>query len=266
MRLVALLVLLASMTLSAGASAAAAFDHSHALWSDLLRRHVHWSEGGTASTVDYAGFATERDALRSYLTQLAEVAGDQFATWPPSDRQAFLINAYNAATIELILQRWPRLDSIRELGGWLRTPWQRPFIELLGETRSLDDIEHVLLRGAEDFAEPRIHFAVNCASIGCPALRPEAYTGTQLDVQLDDQTQRFLRDRSRNRYAGGRIEVSAIFRWYGEDFDGAGGVAGFLADHADALGLDDVAEAALRAGELDIEFLPYDWSLNRSRP
>lgn len=249
-----------------GNVAAESFDTTHAQWDALLHRHVQWSSDGTTSTVDYAGFATERAVLRDYLQTLAAVTPAQFAGWPEAEQQAFLINAYNAATVELILQRWPKLESIRDLGGWLRTPWQRSFVPLLGETRSLDDIEHELLRGAPGFAEPRIHFAVNCASVGCPALRPEAYIGAQLDAQLRDQTRRFLRDRSRNRYADGGLQVSRIFEWYGDDFDRVGGVAGFLADHADALGLDDASEEALRSGELDIEFLPYDWSLNKGRP
>lgn len=251
---------------SIGNVAAESLDTTHARWDALLHRHVRWSTDGTASTVDYAGFADDRTALQSYLQTLAAVTPAEFSGWPEADQQAFLINAYNAATVELILQRWPKLKSIRELGGWLRTPWQRPFVVLLGETRSLDDIEHTLLRGAPGFAEPRVHFAVNCASVGCPALRPEAYTGARLGAQLQDQTQRFLRDRSRNRYAEGKLQVSRIFDWYGDDFDRVGGVAGFLADHADALGLDAAAEDALRHGELDIEFLPYEWSLNRGRP
>lgn len=118
---------------------------------------------------------------------------------------AFLINAYNAATVALILTRYPELDSIKELGSLLRSPWKRRFVDLLGARRSLDDIEHELLREAPDFAEPRIHFAVNCASLGCPALRPEAYEAERLEAQLADQTRRFLRDRSRNRLADGSL-------------------------------------------------------------
>ncbi len=243
-------------------------DPAHAVWEQLLQRHVRWTSDGSASQTDYAGFAAERDQLRRYLQQLAIVTARQFADWPEPARQAFLINTYNAATVELIQQRWPRLESIRELGGWLRTPWQRPFVELLGETRSLDDIEHVLLRGAPGFAEPRIHFAVNCASVGCPALHPEAYAADRLHAQLDDQTQRFLRDRSRNRFdrERQRLQVSRIFNWYSEDFAGVGGIAGFLADHGAALDLDAQETEAVRRGDIGIEFLAYDWSLNRSRP
>lgn len=248
------------------ANAGTTTETTHTDWDALLRRHVHWSSDGTTSTVDYAGLAAERDALRQYLQRLATVSPTQFAKVSVAEQQAFLINAYNAATIELILQRWPKLDSIRDLGSWLRSPWQLSFVELLGETRSLDDIEHTLLRGAAGFSEPRIHFAVNCASIGCPALRPEAYHGTHLEAQLQDQTKRFLRDRSRNRFEDDRLQVSRIFDWYGDDFASVGGVANFLANHADALGLDGATASALREGAIDIAYLPYDWSLNRSQP
>jgi hypothetical protein len=106
---------------------------------------------------------------------------------------------------------------------------------------------------------------VNCASIGCPALRPEAFTAERWDAQLDDQTQRFLRDRTRNRIAGRsplKLEVSSIFDWYGSDFDAGGGVRGFLAGYPDALGLRAADLAALRDGQADLAYLDYDWRLN----
>lgn len=241
------------------------FDQSHATWSKLLSRHVQWNVEGTTSTVDYAGFARDSSALDAWLDTLSKIDRSTFDTWKQSDREAFLINAYNAATVKLILSRYPKLESIKDLGGVFSSPWKKKFVDLLGERRSLDSIEHGLLRGAKDYGDPRIHFAVNCASVGCPALRPEAYVGQRLQAQLADQTNRFLKDRNRNRLAtnGESLQVSKIFDWYAEDFDShSRGVAKFLADHADALELDAAHIAQLREGKLAIGFTDYDWSLN----
>ena len=92
-----------------------------------------------------------------------------------------MINAYNAWTVEFILTKYPDLDSIKDLGSFFNSPWDKEFIPLLGKTVSLNDIEHGLIRGSDRYNDPRIHFAVNCASIGCPALREEAYTGDKLN-------------------------------------------------------------------------------------
>ncbi|MEO6103711.1 MAG: DUF547 domain-containing protein [Pseudoxanthomonas sp.] len=244
------------------------FDREHAAWSALVKKHVHWSTDGTASSVDYPGFQRDRVSLATYLDGLAGVSEAQYQTWSWPDREAFLLNAYNAATVQLVLTRFPTLGSIKDLGSWISTPWQRPFVRLLGKTRSLDDIEHKLLRGSPDFRDPRIHFAVNCASLGCPALRDEAYVGTRLDTQLNDQARRFLGDRTRNRIvrASGRLQVSRLFDWYSADFARRGGVPIFLVGYADALDLTPGETAALRAGRMRIDYLPYDWALNRSRP
>jgi hypothetical protein len=114
--------------------------------------------------------------------------------------------------------------------------------------------------------EPRIHAAVNCGAIGCPALRPQAFVAPRLDAQLDDAMRRFLSDRTRNRVAGGRLEVNAIFRWYRTDFEGGGGgvngVKGFFARYADALTAVPREQAELRELKLPVTYLPYDWSLN----
>lgn len=248
---------------------AAAYTPEHTSWNQLLAAHVQWNSQGTATTVDYSGFLRERKALNTYLDELAAVEQAQFDRWPLAERQAFLINAYNACTVELILTAWPEVESIKDLGSFWTSPWQQPVCKLLGATRTLDEIEHTLLRGAPGFKEPRVHFAVNCASIGCPALRPEAYVGTQLDTQLEDQTVRFLRDRSRNSYDGSaeELQVSKIFDWYADDFAlgwrDATSLGQFLALFGEALELSPALLERLRAGELDIGYQKYDWSLNR---
>jgi hypothetical protein len=189
-----------------------------------------------------------------------------FAAWSRQQQLAFLINAYNAFTVALILSQWPELESIRDLGSVFRSPWKKSFIDLLGETVSLDDIEHGMIREPGRYDDPRIHFAVNCASVGCPALRREAYRGERLEEQLEDQTHSFLADRSRNRLAAGELQVSSIFKWYGEDFRSGwrdlDTLEAFLAHYGSALGLDEARRRALRRGAIDIDFLDYDWRLN----
>ena len=176
---------------------------------------------------------------------------------------AFLINAYNAFTVELILTRYPDLKSIKDLGSLLQSPWKKKFFTLLGEERHLDWIEHEQLRPRYD--DPRVHAAVNCASIGCPALRDEAFTAARLEAQLDDGMRRFMGDRTRNRVAGGKLEVSTIFKWFREDFEK--GQQGFQRSKTCSR-VRRAAErrarrpARLRERALPLSYLDYDWSLN----
>lgn len=255
-----------------GAARAAAFEHDHAAWSGLLRAHVQWNAAGTATTVDYAGLARDRAALGRYLASLSAVQQPEFERWNRAQQRAFLINAYNAWTVELILGAEPGLASIRDLGSLFSSPWKKRFLQLFGQPESLDGIEHERLRCAADFDEPRIHFAVNCASVGCPALRPEAYRGDDLDAQLEDQTRRFLRDRTRNRWERdeGTLYLSRIFDWYADDFAlafrGGRSRGEFLSHYADELGMRAEEATALAAGDLEIEFLDYDWALNAAKP
>lgn len=254
--------------LAFASSAASAFDHQHTPWTRLLASHVVTSPDGRASRVRYAAFATDRPALQAYLATLSAVTPTEYQGWTRPQRLAFLINAYNAFTIELVLTRYPRLDSIRDLGSLFRSPWRIAFVPLLGDVRSLDDIEHGLIRAPGTFDDPRIHGAVNCASIGCPMLAPEAYVADRLDAQLDDAMARFLADRSRNRFdpGRGRLEVSRIFAWYRDDFErGARGLhrlQDLFARHADRLADREADRRRLREGQAPIEFLDYDWRLN----
>ena len=261
--------LLLAMTALCGAPAARAeLDRTHAAWTALLAKHVDLQDAqGRASRVDYAGFARDRGALRAYRGALARVTRDEFAALPRADQIAFWINAYNAATVELILSEYPKYASIRDYGSLLRSPWRKPFVRLLGETLSLDEIEHERLRGPRGYREPRIHFAVNCASIGCPMLREEAYTGAKLDAQLEEQTVRFLSDRTRNaaRPEAGALELSPIFDWYGDDFAG-GDLPRFLARYAAVLVRDERKGRRFAEREWKIEFGDYDWRLNDVKP
>lgn len=246
----------------------AAFDHSHAALSALLQRHVRVLRGGQASQVRYGPLAADRAALKAYLDTLSAVPEAGFAAFSKPQQMAFLINAYNAFTLELILTRWPKLESIKDLGSLLQSPWKPKWVPLLGTKLSLDNIEHDMLRARGRFDDPRVHFAVNCASIGCPALREEAFVADRLDAQLAEQALRFMSDRSRNRYdpGSGKLQVSKIFDWFGEDFrlghQGVVSLPAFLGRYADVLADAPADRDRVRRGQAEVAFLPYDWNLN----
>lgn len=239
---------------------------SHQPWDALLKQCVESIDGGDSTAADYQCFQSNHEQLKDYTTSLSSVSDEHFASWDKKAQLAFLINAYNAWTVELILSAWPELESIRDLGSLFRSPWKKEFIPLFDGVLSLDDIEHGMIREPGVYDDPRIHFAVNCASVGCPALRAEAYTGERLDAQLEEQTRAFLGDSSRNRLRDGRLEVSSIFKWYGDDFAkgwrGADSLGAFLARYASAMQLDTATTKALQQQRLKIDYLDYDWSLN----
>jgi len=232
--------------LLSGPVLAQGFDHSHAAWNALLKKHVVLIDGGKASQVRYADLAKERAALKAYLDSLSEVPEAESKGWSKPQRMAFLLNAYNAFTVEKVLTRYPDLKSIRDFGKVFGNPFKDEFFTLFGRPFSLDGIEHGLLRKKGAYDEPRVHFALNCASVGCPMLREEAYVAARLEAQLEDQTRRFLSDRSRNRFRDGRLEVSQIFDWYKEDFAPR---EKFFARY-------------FPDGAAPIVFLDYDWTLN----
>ena len=245
-----------------------AFDHSHLKWDALLKSYVSWVPDDSTTQVDYAAFIRNQNELQQYLQLLSEINVELFDSWSRDHQLAFLINAYNAFTIQLILTRYPDITSIKELGGWFSSPWKKKFFRLLGQDQTLDGIEHELIRGSGRYNEPLIHFAVNCASIGCPALRDEAYVADQLDVQLLDQTRRFVSDRSRNRFdvKTQSLQISSIFDWYKEDFEQGwrdyGSLKSFISTHAEWFSRQQSVQKLLQNGDYEIDFLLYDWSLN----
>jgi Protein of unknown function, DUF547 len=240
------------LALALAGPAAQAFEHS--AWDALLKQHVAVLAGAHESRLDYAGMARDRAALKAYLDSLSRVGAAEFEGWPKNERKAFLVNAYNAFTVEKILTRWPDIRSIWDFGKFFGNPFKDDFFTLLGRPMTLDGIEHGMLRKKGDYDDPRVHFAVNCASIGCPMLREEAYAAARLDAQLDEQARRFLGDRSRNRYRDGRLEVSKIFDWFREDFEPR---EKYFERYAAVLGYP--------GGAVPVDFLDYDWSLNGSR-
>ncbi len=270
-RLVANIVLLAAPL----GAAFAQFDHSHGAWNALVKKHVVLIDGGRASQARYAGFAQDRAQLKAYLDSLSKVTEAEFKGWSKPQQMAFLINAYNAFTVEKILNRYPDIKSIWDFGKVFGNPFKDKFFTLLGREGTLDRIEHETLRAKGAYDEPRVHFAVNCASIGCPMLREEAYVADRLDAQLEEQARRFLADRSRNRLNAktGSLEVSKIFDWFKEDWQsGYRGFDGktppiasreqYFARYAKLLADDPAQQKSLEDGKLPLAFLEYDWTLN----
>jgi hypothetical protein len=243
------------------------FDHNYSAWEVLLKKHVRWLPDNKQSRANYKGFAADRAELSKVLEGFSAVTQVQFNGFSKDQQMAFLINAYNAFTVEIILTKYPDIKSIKELGSFNRGPWKNEFFTLLGAKHHLDWIEHEQLR--PKYAEPRVHVAVNCASIGCPALFPEAFTASKMDAMLEDGMRRFLGDRTRNRYDNGKLQVSNIFKWFREDFEK--GNKGFtkledvFAKYAELLTSDTAAQAQIKAKTVSISHLDYDWSINDSK-
>lgn len=247
---------------------ALSFDHS--TWDGITQRHVKdlsENEPNQATAVDYTAIALENALLDDYLNEISRVSKTEFDGWDNDQQLAFLINGYNAATVRLVLTGYPEIESIKDLGNFIFSPFRKDFISLFGDIVSLDDIENKFIIDSDRYNDPRIHFALNCASISCPALRNEAYDGDQLDAQLNDQMKNFLADRNRNRLEGSTLRVSKIFRWYDDDFENGwqniASLEAFLGHNADALELSPTQTKALSEGKIKIRYFDYDWNLNR---
>lgn len=231
-------------------------DHEHPAWTALLRQSVHDGE------VDYAGLqAHGQPELTAYLRSLEVPGPEDYARFTREQRLAFWMNVYNAYTVRLILDHYP-LKSIRRIGWLPLAAFRARFIPLRvlggGEKLSLWQVEHTHLR--RELKDPRIHFAIVCASRSCPKLRSEAYRASEVDAQLEDAARGFVRDSFRNRVdlARGRAEVSRIFKWYRGDFERDGQTLGeYIARYAEPAQAEVLRKQGSRPG-----FLGYDWSLN----
>lgn len=247
--------------LFAAASAQAAFDQTHAAWTAVLKKSV--TQEFPSSYVDYAALKAQPAELADYLKSLEGVTTGDYEKWSKDERLAFLINAYNAFTLKLVADHYP-VKSIREIKeGLLGTPWKVEFFTLLGKKRKLDELEHEMIR--KGFSEPRIHFALVCASKGCPALRDEAYLGKKLNAQLEDSAKRFLGDARKNYFTERekKLYLSSVFEWYGDDFKPAKGV-GVRKFVAPRLGKNPAETKAIQSLDTELIFLPWDWTLNDS--
>lgn len=236
----------------------------HARLDRVLAAHLH---GGR---VDYAGLAADRGELELYLEELARTSPKDLELVERDVRLAFWINAYNACVLHLVVTHYPierrpgaaglahRLagvptNSIRQIPE----TWTRPFCRVAQRDRSLDGIEHGIIR---PMGEPRIHFAINCGARSCPVLAPAAYRGELLDAQLDEAVRRFVAAPDQYEFAPGEppmLRVGKILEWYKEDFGGTSGVVAFLHRYAPP-----EHAAALEPGRVRVEYLDYDWTLN----
>jgi hypothetical protein len=240
------------------------FDKTQADYDALLKRFV------TDGRVDYQGLKTDTTALERYLDSTAGVSEARFNAWTESERLAFLINLYNAATLKLIVNHYP-VSSIKDIGSFFKGPWDQPVVRLFGGIITLDNLEHDIVR--KHYSEPRIHMALVCAAKGCPTLRSEVYVAEKLDAQLDDQSRRYLSSPAGLRIdrAGKVVYFSSIFKWFGKDF-----IVGFSPPSGFS-GLDNTERAVanfssrylsasdgeyLNAGGYSVKYLDYDWSLN----
>lgn len=231
--------------------------------------------------VNYAGLKSSPEDLLEFVLLLGELDRAEFDGWSESERIALWINAYNALTLQAIIEHYPiepslmrgmvfPKNSIRQIPGvWKKLEWR-----VMGEGITLDRIEHGVLR--VEYDEPRIHVALVCAALSCPPLRSEPFTGDRLDEQLDDQSRRFLArpDALKIDRAAGRVELSSIFSWFGDDFIGRYDGDGFDSrGEAEAAVLRFVLpftsgedRAFLEADRFEIDYTDYDWTLNeRSR-
>jgi hypothetical protein len=256
-----------SVVLAYGISASVygeGFDSTHSVFSALLQKHV------VAGEVDYAALHKKPAELVKYVESLSSVSEKAFNGWRRDDQIAYLVNLYNAATLQLILDHYP-VKSIRKIGSVLKSPWDLPIVTLHGKQLSLNNVEHDILR--KQYDEPRLHMALVCAAKSCPPLRSEAYTGELLDQQLHDQAKVYIASDAGAMIDvdANRVSVSAIFKWYGGDFvkahaahlpkghhsDSERGTLGFVSRY-----VEETDRNFILRGNYRVRYLDYDWSLN----
>ena len=226
----------------------------HSAWDGILERFVAPGPDGVARFA-YAAAARDRAALDAYVDSLARTPVSRYAR---PEQMAYWINLYNALTVQVVLDRYP-VESIRDIdispGLFSDGPWGAKLVEAEGEALSLDDIEHRILRPV--WRDARVHYAVNCASIGCPQLTVAAWTGAALEAQLEAAARAYVNHpRGVSVTENGRLRLSKIYDWFAEDFGGRDGLAAHLLRFAAP------ELAAVLAGAPRIAGYEYDWALN----
>ncbi len=220
----------------------------HSAYDRLLKKHVN--ENGL---VNYKGFKADQKEFDQYLDLLSK--NPPAKSWSKNEQMAYWINAYNAYTIRLVLNHYP-VQSIKDIGSKIKipfvtTPWASKFFSIGGEKMSLDNIEHGTLR--KKFNDPRIHFALVCASISCPRLRNEAYSADKLDRQLDEEGQGFLNDPTKNKLSKDAAQLSKYFDWYKGDWSNNGqSVVSWVNKYANTK----------ISPSTKVSYLNYNWKLN----
>ncbi len=222
-------------------------DIDNRIYASLLKKHVKNKK------VNYDGFKKDEKLLDEYLSILSHTNVKMLSK---KSRFAFYINAYNAFTIKLVLTKYPGINSIKEIGSFFSNPWNKKFILLQGRIVTLDHIEHNILRPI--FKDPRVHFAINCASKSCPALRDEPYKGETLETQLNDQAEKFINDKKNTFIKADTLFISKIFKWFEEDF--SNNPLLFIKRYM----FKTFKKKLDSSGpDIKIDYLNYDWTLNR---
>ena len=224
---------------STTANSSVNLDHSS--WTKLLQKHVDAN-----GDVNYKAFKNDRKELDKYLNMLSENMPDK--TWSVQEQLAYFINLYNAYTVDLILKNYP-VKSIKDLDG----PWIKAIVQVGDVKLSLAGIENSVLRKMK---EPRIHFAINCASVSCPKLLNEAFTAEKINEQLDRVTKDFINS-DKNRINQGSAQLSPIFDWYEKDYlvHGVGSIREYVNQYS---------EVQIKEGA-KITFQEYNWNLNEQK-
>lgn len=213
---------------------------NHSDWNSLLAKHV--SDNGD---VDYKKFLENKSQLQDYLDYLADHSPE--AKWSKNEKLAYYINLYNAGTVLLILNNYPT-NSIKDI----KNPWGKAWIKTGDGILSLGDIEHKILRKMD---EPRIHFAINCASFSCPKLLNKAFTAEQMENQLQEATASFINDTAQNKISEEKLELSNIFKWYKKDFIQKSSLVEYI----------NVYTQIKIKTEAKINYSKYNWSLNEAK-
>ena len=212
----------------------------HSSWDMLLKKYV--DDNGN---VNYKNFKNDADKLNNYLDHLAKNPISNVAK--KEERLAYYINLYNAGTVQLILENYP-LESIKDIVR----PWGKDKVMIGDDKYSLGEIEHDVLRKMN---EPRIHFAINCASFSCPKLSNEAFTASKMEEQLEEATSGFINDPTKNKITANSVELSKIFKWYKGDFTGKNTLIDYINKYSDK----EISK------DSEIAYLTYDWRLNEKR-
>ncbi len=215
-----------------------AVNMDHSLWDQLLHKYVDLD-----GMVDYSGFKDDNQALQNYLQLLSSQRPTE--KWSVQELLAYYINLYNAYTVDLILKNYP-VKSIKDING----PWTRGIVPIGTTQLSLGGIENGVLRKMN---EPRIHFAINCASISCPKLLNEAYTAARINEQLDMATTQFINS-DKNEITPGNPKLSSIFDWYQKDFK--------IGGKQDVIGYINQYSSVKVPQNAPLEYLEYNWNLN----
>lgn len=219
---------------------------SHQLWTSILNDHLDEKNG----LLDYSSLKND-PRIEEYI-QLLDTHHPNEANWTKNEQKAYWINAYNAYTVQLIVQHYP-VASIKDIKGgvpMINSVWDQDFIKIEDAVYNLNNIEHGILR--KQFNDPRIHFAINCASISCPNISISAYEASTLDEQLDHAGRKFVNDESKNIISDKNIQISKIFNWFSADFTKDGDIIQFL---------NKFSEAPISPNS-NIKYLSYNWNLN----